>query len=107
MARRALASQRVARKVGRRYWFARDPDEPVEQWEQGRSRSWADAVNRISLSGEVLVVDVSDAERSPDRVARRRIHKIIHANICTCARRRALKVTRRTRGPYMLFRIVE
>lgn len=102
--KRPHAANRPARRTGRTFWFSPE-GAPRAAWEKGGS-SWADAVNRISLTGETLVVDVSDAEDSGDRVERRRVHKAVHANLTTCARRRALAISRHLDGDYMLFRIV-
>jgi hypothetical protein len=93
---------RTARPTGRRYWFSRDG----EPWEEGTTRSWADAITRISLSGETLVVDMSDAE-VPDRKLRRAAIKRAHATVVRSSKRRGLRLVRHHEGRYLRFRIVE
>lgn len=74
--------------------------------EEGQGRSWADALNRIMLTGEMLVVDASDVEEAGTPEERERRIKVIHAAVRTCAKRRALRVTRHYTPGRMLFRVV-
>jgi hypothetical protein len=101
MARRTYRTLRTGRTVGRRYWFVRG-----DEWELGTARSWADAVNRISVTGESLVVDIIDAEENPDRKARRAGIKSVRSAMRVVARRRAITVSGHQDGPYLRFTVL-
>lgn len=105
--RRTLGTLRNGRVVTRRYWFAKPSDDGVRQdWEPGTAGSWADAVNRIAVTGETLVVDISDAESQTDRKERRRLLLGVRSALRVVSRRRGLRLSGRQSGQYMHFRVV-
>ncbi len=83
---------RQGRVVHRRHWIVPEGGLPNDG-NLGTAGSWADAVNRISVTGECLVVDVSDLDENPDRKARRRGLQAIRAAMRVVARRRAIGVS--------------
>jgi transposase len=109
--RRTLGTLRNGRVVTRRYWFSPHLYEEMwrnecEHWEPGTAGSWADAVNRIAVTGETLVVDISDAESQTDRKERRRLLLGVRAALRVVSRRRGLRLSGRQSGQYMHFRVV-
>ncbi len=108
--RRTLGTLRNGRVVTRRYWFSPhswENERPgCEHWEPGTAGSWADAVNRIAVTGETLVVDISDAESQTDRKERRRLLLGVRSALRVVSRRRGLRLSGRQSGQYMHFRVV-
>ena len=106
--RRTLGTLRNGRVVTRRYWFAKPDDVHwfEDTWEAGTAGSWADAVNRIAVTGETLVVDISDAEQQTDRKERRRILLGVRSALRVVSRRRGLRLSGHQSGSYMHFRMV-
>lgn len=101
--RRTLGTLRNGRVVTRRYWFSVDDGKTLEP---GTAGSWADAVNRIAVTGETLVVDISDAESQTDRKERRRLLLGVRSALRVVSRRRGLRLSGRQSGQYMHFRVV-
>lgn len=91
--------------VGRRYWFESETADAIAR-EEGTERSWAEAVNRISVTGETLVVDISDVDDLEDRRARRNQIKTLRSVMRVVSRRRAIRVTSHISGPYLRFRVL-
>ena len=105
--RRTLGTLRNGRVVTRRYWFIKPaPDGVKADWEPGTAGSWADAVNRIAVTGETLAVDISDAEQQTDRKERRRLLLGVRSALRVVSRRRGLRLSGHQIGQYMHFRVV-
>ena len=95
---------RTARHVTRPHWFVAEGGE-WEQREPGDTASWIDALLRIAVTGETLVVDLPEIVGITDRRERRRRVKIVHATMRRSALRRALTIHRHQDGDRLWFSV--